>query len=138
MVYPHRAIGLQNLILPAGTQKIGQYEYIVKLNGSPLKVEELNDMPVKITPGRVLYIRDVAHVRDGFAPQTNIVRVNGQRAVMMSIQKTGKASTLDIVSRVKALIPKIKESLPEGLNLRMLADQSIFVTAAIKGVIVEF
>ena len=131
------AIGLQNLILPAGTQKIGQYEYIVKLNGSPLKAEELNDVPVKTTPGRVLYIRDVAHVRDGFAPQTNIVRVNGQRAVMMSIQKTGNASTLDIVSRVKALIPIIKENLPEGLNLSMLADQSIFVTAAIKGVIVE-
>lgn len=131
------AIGAQNLILPAGTQKIGQYEYIVKLNGSPLKAEELNDVPVKITPGRVLYIRDVAHVRDGFAPQTNIVRVDGQRAVMMSIQKTGNASTLDIVSRIKSLIPKIKESLPKGLNLTMLADQSIFVTAAIKGVIVE-
>ena len=131
------AIGAQNLILPAGTQKIGQYEYIVKLNGSPLKVNELNDMPVKIIPGRVLYIRDVAHVRDGFAPQTNIVRVNGQRAVMMSIQKTGNASTLDIVSRIKALIPKIKESLPNGLQLAMLADQSIFVTAAIQGVIVE-
>ncbi len=125
------AILAQNLILPAGTQKIGQYEYIVKLNGSPLKAEELNDVPVKTTPGRVLY------VRDGFAPQTNIVRVNGVRAVMMSIQKTGNASTLDIVSRIKALIPKIKESLSEGLDLTMLADQSIFVTAAIKGVIVE-
>lgn len=133
----NKAIGSQNLIIPAGTQKIGQFEYIVKLNGSPLKVEELNDMPVKTTPGRVLYIRDVAHVRDGFAPQTNIVRVNGQRAVMMSIQKTGNASTLDIVNRVKALIPKIKESLPKGVTLRMLADQSIFVTAAIQGVIVE-
>ncbi|CEG58756.1 efflux RND transporter permease subunit [Legionella fallonii] len=131
------AILAQNLILPAGTQKIGQYEYIVKLNGSPLKAEELNDVPVKTTPGRVLYVRDVAHVRDGFAPQTNIVRVNGERAVMMSIQKTGNASTLDIVSRIKDLIPKIKESLPNGLNLTLLADQSIFVTAAIKGVIVE-
>ena len=76
-------------------------------------------MPVKSTPGRVLYIRDVAHVRDGFAPQTNIVRVNGQRAVMMSIQKTGNASTLNIVNRVKALLPKIKESMPAGLNLNM-------------------
>jgi multidrug efflux pump subunit AcrB len=102
-----------------------------------LKAEELNDVPVKTTPGRVLYIRDVAHVHDGFAPQTNIVRVDGQRAVMMSIQKTGNASTLDIVSRVKALIPKIQESLPAGLNLSTLADQSIFVTAAIQGVIVE-
>ncbi|MGC1182563.1 efflux RND transporter permease subunit [Legionella sp.] len=131
------AIDAQNLIIPAGTQKIGEYEYIVKLNGSPLTVEELNDLPVKTTPGRVLYIRDVAHVRDGFAPQTNIVRVDGQRAVMMSIQKTGGASTLDIINRVKALLPKIKEILPQGLNLSNFADQSIFVTAAIQGVIVE-
>ncbi|MGL5741595.1 MAG: efflux RND transporter permease subunit [Legionella sp.] len=131
------AILNQNLIIPAGTQKIGEYEYIVKLNGSPLAAVELNDVPVKATPGRVLYIRDVAHVRDGFAPQTNIVRVDGYRAVMMSVQKTGNASTLDIVSRVKALIPKIKEMLPDGLKLSYLSDQSIFVTAAIKGVITE-
>ena len=131
------AIGAQNLIVPAGTQKIGQYEYIIKLNASPLSVEELNALPLKPLQGRVLYIRDVAHVRDGFAPQTNIVRVDGQRAVMMSIQKTGNASTLDIVNHIKALIPKIKESLPEGLKLTMFADQSIFVTAAIQGVIVE-
>ncbi|MDR3476461.1 MAG: efflux RND transporter permease subunit [Gammaproteobacteria bacterium] len=131
------AIANQNLILPAGTLKMGAYEYIVKLNGSPLVVDELNQMPVKTTPGGVLYIRDVAHVRDGFAPQTNIVRVNGVHAVMMSVQKTGTASTLDIINRVKALIPKIKDSLPEGLNLSMFGDQSIFVTAAIKGVIIE-
>lgn len=131
------AIDAQNLILPAGTQKIGEYEYIVKLNGSPLKADELNNMPVKQTPGRVLYIRDVAHAHDGYAPQTNIVRVNGQRAVMMSIQKTGNASTLDIVARVKSLLLKIKDSLPAGLNLTLFADQSIFVTAAIQGVIVE-
>ena len=130
-------IGAQNLIIPAGTQKIGEYEYIVKLNGSPLSVDELNNLPVKATPGRVLYIRDVAHVRDGFAPQTNIVRVDGQRAVMMSIQKTGNASTLDIVNQIKALLPKVKEILPQGLNLSKFADQSIFVTAAIQGVIVE-
>ena len=131
------AIGAQNLILPAGTQKIGDYEYFVKLNGSPLKVEELNDLPIKTTPGRVLYVRDVAHVRDGYSPQTNIVRVNGQRAVMLSIQKTGNASTLNIIKRIKALIPQIRERLPEDLNLSMFADQSIFVTAAIEGVIVE-
>jgi CzcA family heavy metal efflux pump len=131
------AIDAQNLIIPAGTQKIGQYEYIVKLNGSPLVVDELNDLPVKSTPGRVLYIRDVAHVRDGFAPQTNIVRVDGHRAVMMSIQKTGNASTLDIVNKIKSLLPKVKEILPEGLNLSKFADQSIFVTSAIQGVIVE-
>ncbi|WP_115700434.1 efflux RND transporter permease subunit [Legionella sainthelensi] len=133
----NEAILAQNLIIPAGTQKIGEYEYIVKLNGSPLAAVELNDVPVKTTPGRVLYIRDVGHVRDGFAPQTNIVRVDGQRAVMMSIEKTGNASTLDIVSRVKGMIPKIKDMLPEGLQLSYFADQSIFVTAAIRGVITE-
>ncbi|WP_115709886.1 efflux RND transporter permease subunit [Legionella sainthelensi] len=133
----NEAILAQNLIIPAGTQKIGEYEYIVKLNGSPLAAVELNDVPVKTTPGRVLYIRDVGHVRDGFAPQTNIVRVDGQRAVMMSIEKTGNASTLDIVSRVKDMIPKIKDMLPEGLQLSYFADQSIFVTAAIRGVITE-
>lgn len=131
------AILAQNLIIPSGTQKIGEYEYIVKLNGSPRAAVQLNDVPVKSTPGRVLYIRDVAHVRDGFAPQTNIVRVDGQRAVMMSIQKTGNASTLDIVNRVKALLPKVKTMLPEGLTLSNFADQSIFVTAAIRGVITE-
>lgn len=133
----NNAILAQNLIIPSGTQKIGEYEYIVKLNGSPLSAVELNDVPVKSTPGRVLYIRDVAHVRDGFAPQTNIVRVDGKRAVMMSIQKTGNASTLDIVHRVKDLLPVVKDMLPEGLNLSNFADQSIFVTAAIRGVIVE-
>ncbi|MDR3441548.1 MAG: efflux RND transporter permease subunit [Legionella sp.] len=131
------AIGAQNLIIPAGTQKIGEFEYIVKLNSSPLSVDELNNLPIKSTPGRVLFIRDVAYVRDGFAPQTNIVRVDGQRAVMMSVQKTGSASTLDIISRVKKLLPQIQEILPEGLNLSKFADQSIFVTAAIQGVIVE-
>ncbi|KTD63049.1 cation/multidrug efflux pump [Legionella santicrucis] len=133
----NEAILAQNLIIPAGTQKIGDYEYIVKLNGSPLVAVELNDVPVKTTPGRVLYIRDVGHVRDGFAPQTNIVRVDGHRAVMMSIEKTGNASTLDIVSRVKGMIPKIKNMLPDGLQLSYFADQSIFVTAAIRGVITE-
>ncbi|MBI2785755.1 MAG: efflux RND transporter permease subunit [Legionella longbeachae] len=133
----NQTITAQNLIIPAGTQKIGEYEYIVKLNGSPLKVDQLNDMPVKSTPGRVLYIRDVAHVRDGFAPQTNIVRVNGQRAVMMPIEKTGSASTLAIVKRIKELLPKVKEMLPAGLNLSYFADQSLFVTAAIRGVIIE-
>ncbi|MBL7479435.1 efflux RND transporter permease subunit [Legionella bononiensis] len=131
------AIAAQNLIIPSGTQKIGDYEYIVRLNNSPLKVNDLNDMPVKTTPGRVLYIRDVAHVRDGFAPQTNIVRVDGKRAVMMSVQKTGDASTLGIIKQIKALLPKIKEIMPAGLNLGQFADQSIFVTAAIQGVITE-
>ena len=131
------AINTQSLIIPAGTQKIGPYEYIVKLNSSPSTVEGMNHLPVKGTSNDVLYIRDVAHVRDGFAPQTNIVRVDGQRAVMMSVQKTGTASTLNIINRVKALLPYIKENLPKGLNLTLFGDQSIFVAAAIKSVVVE-
>ncbi|WP_419420549.1 efflux RND transporter permease subunit [Legionella sp. D16C41] len=133
----NRAINAQNLIIPAGTEKMGIYEYLIKLNSSTLKVEELNDLPLKKIPGGILYIRDVAHVRDGSGPQTNIVRVNGQRAVMMSIQKTGNASTLDIVNRIKALLPQMKEALPQSLNLTMFGDQSIFVVAAIQGVIRE-
>ncbi len=95
------AIGNQNLVLPAGTQKIGDFEYNVKLNASPLKLEELNDLPIKFQNGAVTTIRDVAFVHDGHPPQTNIVRVDGRRAVLMSIQKTGSASTLDIVSSIK-------------------------------------
>jgi multidrug efflux pump subunit AcrB len=131
------AIGAQNLILPAGTEKIGPYEYIVKLNASPTVADEINNLPVRNANNTVLYIRDVAHVRDGFAPQTNIVRVDGVRAVLMSVQKTGNASTLDIVNRVKSLLPKIRESMPAALHLGIFADQSVFVTAAITGVVHE-
>ena len=131
------AIGSQNLILPAGTQKLDQYEYSVKLNASPGIADALNDLPVKTVNGATIYVRDVAHVRDGFAPQTNIVRVDGVRAVLMSIQKTGVASTLDIINRVKELMPKIRENMPDGLNINMLSDQSIFVSSAIHGVIRE-
>jgi len=131
------ALVSQNLILPAGTQKIGSYEYLIKLNSSPLSVEELNNLPLKSIPGGVIYIRDVAHVRDGFAPQTNIVRVNGQRAVMMSVQKSGNASTLDIINGVKNLLPAIKKLLPDTLNVSISGDQSLFVVAAIDGVIKE-
>ena len=131
------AINAQSLIIPAGTQKIGQYEYIVKLNSSPLNIDEFNSLPVKSAANDVVYMRDVAHVRDGFAPQTNIVRVNGARAVMMSVEKTGSASTLSIISRVKAILPMIKANLPSTLNLTTFGDQSIFVMGAIKGVIIE-
>lgn len=131
-------IGTQNLIFPAGTEKIGLYEYLIKLNASPLSTDEFNNFPIKALPdGGVLYVRDVAHVRDGFTPQTNIVTVNGQRAVMMSVQKTGNASTLDIVSRVKAMIPALRSMMPSSLSLTTLGDQSIFVLAAIDGVIKE-
>lgn len=131
------AVNAQSVIVPAGTEKMGMYEYFVKLNNSPDSVEHLNDLPVKTTPNRILYVRDVAHVRDGFAPQTNIVRVNGTRAVMMSILKTGSASTLDIISRVKGILPIIKANMPESLKLTTFGDQSIFVSAAIESVITE-
>ncbi|MFI4963167.1 MAG: efflux RND transporter permease subunit, partial [Legionellales bacterium] len=133
----NQAINQQSVIIPAGTQKIGPYEYIVKLNNSPLTAEEFNNLPVKALPNQIIYVRDVAHVRDGFAPQTNIVRVNGVRAVMMSVLKTGKASTLDIINRVKAILPIIAHNMPKALHLTMANDQSIFVLAAIKGVIIE-
>lgn len=131
------AMANQNLIIPAGTQKMGLYEYFVHLNASPLKVDELNDMPVKYQNGTIIYMRDVAHVRDGFPPQTNIVTMDGTRAVLMTIQKTGKASTLDIVTKIKNLIPSVKEIMPPALRLSLFGDQSIFVKAAINDVIRE-
>lgn len=133
----NQALDAQSVIIPAGTEKIGLYEYYVKLNASPVEIKELNDLPVKKLTDSVLYIRDVAHVRDGFSPQTNIVEVNGTRAVLMPIQKTGKSSTLDIIDKVKSLIPQIKASMPRALRLNIIGDQSIFVKAAISGVIRE-
>jgi len=131
------AIGVQNLILPAGTAKIGPFEYQVDMNGAPQTVAELNDLPVKTVGSSTIYIRDVAHVRDGFPPQTNIVRVDGTRAALMSIQKNGNASTLDIISGIKALLPQIQAGLPPELDIKALSDQSIFVKASINGVIRE-
>ena len=131
------AISTQNLILPGGTSKIGGYEYDVRMHGSPDTVEELNDLPIKTIGGTPIYIHDVAHVRNGYPPQTNIVRVNGQRAAMLSIMKTGSASTLDIIDRVKETLPRIAASLPPALEIKRMADQSIFVRASIQGVIRE-
>jgi multidrug efflux pump subunit AcrB len=131
------AIAAQNQIIPAGTTKIGQFEYNVNLNDSPVGVEALNDLPIRSTNGTTEYIRDVAHVRDGFPPQRNIVRMDGRRAVLMTVLKSGSASTLDIIAGVKALLPKLKETLPSSLHLAALADQSIFVKAALSGVIRE-
>ena len=130
-------IASQNLILPAGTTKIGPFEYQVDINGSPQTVAELNDVPIKTVNGSTVYVRDVGHVRDGFPPQTNIVRVDGKRASLMTIQKIGKSSTLDIISSVKALLPSIKATLPPNLVVTPLSDQSIFVKASIEGVIRE-
>lgn len=131
------AIGNQNLIIPSGTQKIGLYEYFVKLNSSPIIADDINNLPIRTENGGVLFIRDVAHVREGFAPQTNIVNMNSSRAVLMTIQKTGGASTLDIINQIKALMPKVLDSMPPALNLKLFGDQSIFVRAAINDVIQE-
>jgi multidrug efflux pump subunit AcrB len=131
------AINVQNLILPAGTAKIGPFEYQVDMNGAPQTVKELNDLPIKTVGSSTIYVRDVANVRDGFPPQTNIVRVDGTRASLMSIQKNGNASTLDIISGIKALLPQIQAGLPPELDIKPLSDQSIFVKASITGVIRE-
>jgi multidrug efflux pump subunit AcrB len=131
------AINNQNLILPAGTAKIGNFEYEVDMNGAPVQVSELNDLPIKDVGTSTIYIHDVANVRDGFPPQTNIVRVNGQRATLMTILKAGDVSTLDIISTVKSLLPSIAATLPPALKMDPLSDQSIFVKASITGVIRE-
>ncbi len=131
------ALNAQNLILPSGTSKIGQYEYDVETNGSPLTTAELNDLPIKTSGNTVIYIHDVAHVRNGFPPQTNIVRVDGQRAALLTAMKTGNSSTLDIISEIKDELPRIVKGLPPQLQTHFLNDQSIFVRAAIRGVIRE-
>ena len=131
------AVSAQNLILPSGTEKIGLYEYQMETNSAPRTVEELNNLPVKTVNGATIYMRDVAYVRDGFPPQTNIVTVNGQRAALMAIEKSGKVSTLSIVADVRKLIPQAAMSLPRQLVIQPLDDQSIFVRGAISGVVRE-
>jgi multidrug efflux pump subunit AcrB len=131
------AIANQNLIIPAGTSKIGQFEYDVDLNSSPATVEAFNDFPVKVVNGSPVYIRDIGHVRDGFAPQTNIVRQDGSRAVLLTVMKAGNASTLSVVDGVRKLLPVVSATLPPELNIQPLADQSVFVRASIAGVIRE-
>ena len=131
------AISSQNLIAPSGTMKIDRFEYAIETNSSPQIIDELNNLPIKAVNGAVLYIRDVAHVRDGSPPQTNIVRVDGSRAILMSIMKIGSASTLDIISGVRAKLEFIKGQLPPQLQIKTLSDQSIFVKGAINGVVSE-
>jgi multidrug efflux pump subunit AcrB len=128
------AISAQNLVLPAGTEKIGKFEYTVDLNASPRMIEALNDLPIKAEDGTVLTVGEVAHVHDGSPPQVNIVRVDGSRAVLMTIQKAGSASTLDVINGVKALLPRIQAGLPPGIDLHAVGDQSVFVNAAVSGV----
>ncbi len=134
------AVSAQNLIAPSGTMKVGKLEYAIETNSAPPDVSELNNLPIKTVNGAVIYVRDVAHVRDGFPPQTNIVRVDGQRSALMSILKTGSASTLDIIAGIKAKLPTIlaqqRVNYP-SLRVTSLSDQSIFVRGAINGVVRE-
>ena len=131
------AVNTQNLILPSGTVKFGDTEYTVRMNGSPGVLSGLNDLPVRTTSNITTYLKDVAYVRDGFQPQTNVVRQDGLRGVLISVLKNGGASTLDIVSNVKALLPKAVQSLPPDVKVAPLFDQSVFVLAAIEGVVIE-
>jgi multidrug efflux pump subunit AcrB len=132
------AISVQNLILPTGTSKIGSKEYDVDIpNAAPQTIADLNRIPIKTVGGTTIYMKDVAWVRDGFPPQTNIVRVNGQRSVLLTIQKAGDASTLKVISGIKSILPQIASTVPPQLKMQPLADQSIFVLGAIKGVVRE-
>jgi CzcA family heavy metal efflux pump len=131
------SVNAQNIILPTGTIKLGQLEYDVEMNGTPQTIAELNDLPVRTINGSTLYMRDVAHIRDGFAPQTNIVRQDGNRGALMSMYKNGNASTLDIVKGIKNIVALAEQSLPPELTIKALFDQSLFVRASIDGVIRE-
>jgi multidrug efflux pump subunit AcrB len=127
----------QSVIVPAGTEKLGKFEYNVLLNASPNVLDELNDMPIKSVNGVPILVRDVGHVRDGYVPQTNMVRVNGRHSVLTTIQKNGNASTLDIIEHVKELLPRILAGAPPSLVLKLVGDQSVFVRGAVDGVIRE-
>jgi CzcA family heavy metal efflux pump len=131
------ALATQNVLTPIGTQKIGELEYTLQLNSAPSAIEELGRLPVKVVNGSTIYLRDVADVHDGNAPQTNIVHVDGGRSVLMSVLKNGAASTLAIVDGVRAKLGELRPSLPEELEVKPINDQSVFVRAAIKGVAIE-
>ncbi len=131
------ALAAQNLITPAGTQKIGTFEYNIQLNNSPLKMEELGDLPIKTVNGAMVYVRDIATVRDGNPPQTNIVHVNGNRSVLMMVLKAGAISTLDIIAGIKQKVIEVKDQLPDALRIGFIGDQSVFVRSAISGVAYE-
>src|ERR1700735_732128 len=128
------ALAAQNLITPAGTQKIGGFEYFIKLNNSPLKFDELGDLPIKVVNGAMVYVRDVATVRDGNPPQTNIVHVNGNRSVLMMVLKAGYLSTLDIIAGIKQKVIDVKDTMPDALRIGFIGDQSIFVRGALTAV----
>jgi multidrug efflux pump subunit AcrB len=131
------ALAKQNLITPVGTEKIGSYEYTIDLNDSPKVIEDFDNLPIKVVNGAVVFMRDVAHVHNGSPPQTNIVQSDGRKGVLMSVLKIGSASTLDIIAGVKARLPAIQATLPEGVNLKYVADQSGFVKASVAAVVRE-
>src|SRR5450755_211589 len=133
----NNALGLQNVILPTGTAKMGIEEYPILINSSPELIPQLGDIPVKTVNGTTVYIKDVANVRDGYAPQTSMVHVGGKRSVLMSILKNGSASTLDVVSSIRNMMPLTMAKLPKELKASLLFDQSIFVRAAVSGVVKE-
>jgi multidrug efflux pump subunit AcrB len=131
------ALATQNLILPAGTQKIGKFEYTMQLNNSPTDISELADLPIKAVNGAIIYLRDVAHVRDGYPPQTNIVHVDGGRSVLLTVEKSGATSTLAIIQGIKAKMAELGAILPAALVVAPIGDQSVFVTGAISSVVRE-
>src|SRR6201993_1659323 len=131
------AVSVKNLILPAGDQKVGKFDWNVALNASPILLDGINDLPVKKVNDTIIYMHDVAYVHQGSPPQTNLVRVNGSRAVLMTILKAGAASTLEVIDGIKSLLPHVEEGLPSSLSLRAVGDQSIFVKASVFGVIRE-
>ncbi len=131
------ALGLQNVILPTGTAKIGTSEYPIVINSSPELLEQISAIPLKTAHGKTVYVRDVANVRDGYSPQTSMVHVEGKKSVLMTILKNGNASTLDVVAGIRAMIPTTMARLPKELKVSLLFDQSVFVRAAVKGVVTE-
>src|SRR6202007_2121322 len=131
------ALAAQNLIQPAGTSKIGSFEYVIQVNNSPLKAGEMGDLPIKVVNGATIYVRDVAAVRDGNPPQTNVVHVNGNRSVLMMVLKSGYTSTLDIIAGIKQKVIESRDALPEALKIDFIGDQSVFVRGAVNGVIFE-
>src|SRR6202047_1238550 len=131
------AVQQQNLILPSGTAKMGPFEYDVRLNGSMRTVAELNDLPVKVVGNTTIYLRDVANVRDAFAPQTNIVRQDGRRGALVSVLKAGNGSTIDVVKGIRGLLPRVAQTLPPDTTILPLSDQSIFVRGSVNGVLRE-
>src|SRR3989440_8971129 len=131
------ALALQNLITPVGTQKIGTFEYTVNLNDSPSAIAAFNNLPIKTVNGAVVYMGDVAHVHDGSPPQTNVVKVDGKNAVLLSVVKAGATSTLSIISGIKQMLPSVANTLPSSLNLTAVGDQSVFVISAVSSVVRE-